>query len=94
MDDVLRKALSGEPDARRDQSSGQGLLDRFGLNSNAYEKNGLFDVEDGDVLGRFWSAESQNDPDYALGEPDFGVVKRVKWKIPVFNGEDKLMETF
>ena len=38
-----------------------------------------------DVPVGFDSAEVQSHPD-AMGKPDFGVIKLVKWQIPVFDG--------
>ena len=81
---VQRTGSSGGPGFRRELTR-RGLLDRLGQRSNAYRAEGPFGGGESDVPVGFGSAEDQNHPDDdPLGESDFGVLKGVKWQIPVF----------
>ena len=62
-------------------------MDRLGSSSNAYRAKNPFDGGESDVSVGFGSAEDQNHPDYPTGESNFGVLKGVKWHIPVFDGK-------
>ena len=84
--DVLRTGLSGEPDPRREPTR-RGLLDRLGLRSNACRVEDPFGGGKAEAPGDFGSAEDQIYPNDAPGESDFGVMKGVKWQIPVFDGK-------
>ena len=66
----------------------RGLLDRLGQSGNAYRADNPFDGGESDVPVGFDSVEDQYHPDDdPMGESDFGVLKGVKWQIPVFDGK-------
>ena len=62
----------------------RGLLDRLGRSSNASRSDDPFDDGGSDVPVDFGSAEDRNHPDE---ESDFGILKEVKWQIPIFDGK-------
>ena len=77
---------SGGPGFRRELTR-RGLLDRLAQSSNARRSEGPFDDGESDIPVGFGSVEDRNHPDDDLmGESDFGVLKGVKWQIPIFDG--------
>ena len=85
--DFQRTGPSGGPGFRRELTR-RGLLDRLGRSSNARRLEDPFDDRESDVPVGFGSVEDRNhsDDDDLMGESDFGVLKGVKWKIPIFDG--------
>ena len=64
------------------------MLDRLDRSSNAYRAENPFGGGESDVPGGFGSAEGQNHhDDDPMRESDFGVLKGVKWQIPVVDGK-------
>ena len=84
--DFQRTGPSGGPGFRRELTR-RGLLDRLGRSNNARRSKDPFDGGESDVPVKFGSVEDRNHPDDDLmGESDFGVLKGVKWQIPIFGG--------
>ena len=84
---VLQTGWSGEPDSRREPTR-RGLLDRLGLNSNAYGAEDSFGSGEGDAPGGFGFAEDQLHPEEnALSDSSFEAMKGVKWQMSVFDGK-------
>ena len=84
---VQRSEPSGEPGFRRELTRRE-LPVRLGQRSNAYRAENPFDGGESDVPVGFGSAEDQNhSDDDPMGESDLGVLKEVKWQIPVFDGK-------
>ena len=75
--------LSGEPGVRGKPTSTE-LMDRLGLNSDAFRENVFFGGGNGNVPRDFGYAEDQKHAESAPGESDVGAMKGVKWWIPVF----------
>ena len=67
----------------------RGLLDRLGQSSNAHRAEDPYDGGESDVPVGFGSVEDLNHPDNdPMGAfADFGVLKEVKWQIPIFDGK-------
>ena len=70
--------LSGEPGVRWKPTSTE-LVDRLGLNSDAYKEYCLSGGGDGNVLRGFGYAEDQKHAESAPGECDVGAMKGAKW---------------
>ena len=86
--DFQRTGPSGGPGFRRELTR-RGLLDRLRRSSNARRsKDPSDDGEESEVPVEFGSVEDRNHPagDDLMGESDFGVLKGVKWQIPIFDG--------
>ena len=82
-----RTGPSGGPGFRRELTR-RGLLDRLGQSSSTQSAEGPYDGGESDVPLGFGSVEDRNDPsDDPMGESDFGVLKRVKWQISIFDGK-------
>ena len=67
----------------------RGLLDRLGRSSNARRSEDPFDDGKEDVPVGFGSGEDRNHSggDFIGESTDFGVLKGVKWQIPIFGGK-------
>ena len=84
---VQRTGPSGGPGFRRELTR-RGLLNRFGRSSKTYRAEDPFGGGENGVPVGFGSADDQNHPDDdPMGESNFGVLKGVKWQIPVFDGK-------
>ena len=83
-----RTGPSGGPGVRRELTR-KGLLNRLGQSSNARMWEDPFDDEGSDFPVGFGSVEDRNHPDVDSmgGSADFGVLKRVKWQFPIFDGK-------
>ena len=85
--DFQRTGPSGGPGFRR-KLTRRGLLDRLSRSSNARRSEDPFDDGESDVPAGFGYVEDRNHPDEdPMGEPDFEVLKRVKWQIHIFDGK-------
>ena len=65
----------------------RGLLDRLGRSSNARRSEDPFDDGKEDVPVGFGSGEDRNHSGGDDESADFGVLKGVKWQIPIFDGK-------
>ena len=84
---VLQTGPRGGPEFRR-EATRRGLLDRLGRSSNAYRGEDSFDGGENDVPVGCGALQDQIHPnDDYVGESNFGVVKGLKWQIPVFDGK-------
>ena len=83
-----RTRPSGGPGFRRELTR-RGLLDRRGQSSSAHRAEDLYAGGERDVPVDFSSVEDRNhSDDDIMGESaDFGVLKGVKWQIPIFDGK-------
>ena len=70
--------LSGGPGVRWEPTSRE-LMDRLGLNSDAFRESVFFCGGDGNVPRGFGYAEDQTHAESAPGESDVGAMKGVKW---------------
>ena len=79
---------SGGPRFRRELTR-RGLLDRLGQSNSARRSKDPFDCGQSDFPVEFGSSvedRNHSDDDDLMGESDFGVLKGVKWQIPIFDG--------